>query len=91
MRHPLHVAVSVPVSASDTVPLAGAPQARHRKPRRPVVPVSLRPGQRLAVGLGLAGVLAATVLTAVLDPAAPVAPDRAADPRSSTFAQLSAD
>ncbi|MFB6618697.1 hypothetical protein ACIGFK_22990 [Streptomyces sp. NPDC085524] len=83
MRHPLHVTLSVPVAA--------APEARHRKPRRPVVPVSLRPGQRLAVGLGLASVLAATVLTAALDPAAPEAPDRAADRRSSTFAQLSGD
>ncbi|MFD9729897.1 hypothetical protein [Streptomyces sp. NPDC059072] len=89
MRHPLHVAVPVPVAApvAVSVSVEAAPGARHRKPRRSVVPVSAGPGQCLAVGLGLAGVLAATVLTAVLDPAAPVAPDR----RSSTFAQLSGD
>ncbi|MFF4009094.1 hypothetical protein [Streptomyces sp. NPDC001717] len=93
MRHPLHVAVPVPVAApvAVSVSVEAAPGARHRKPRRSVVPVSAGPGQCLAVGLGLAGVLAATVLTAVLDPAAPVAPDRATDRRSSTFAQLSGD
>ncbi|MEV7523276.1 hypothetical protein [Streptomyces sp. NPDC091371] len=82
MRHPLHVTLSVPV----------APAARHRKPRRPSVLVSVRPERRLAVGLGLASVLAASLLTAALDPAAPVAPDRAAaEGRSSTFAQVFTD
>ncbi|MFC9581487.1 hypothetical protein ACFVJ8_01310 [Streptomyces yangpuensis] len=91
MRHPLHVALSVPVG----VP-APATGARHRKPRRPS-PVRtalaalalVPPAGRLAVGLGAAGVLAATVLTAVVEPAAPVAPDRVPARQSSTFAQLS--
>ncbi|MFJ6781154.1 hypothetical protein [Streptomyces yangpuensis] len=91
MRHPLHVALSVPVG----VP-AAATAARHRKPRRPS-PVRtalaalalVPPAGRLAAGLGAASVLAATVLTAVVEPAAPVAPDRVPARQSSTFAQLS--
>ncbi|MET9318869.1 hypothetical protein ABZX75_01525 [Streptomyces sp. NPDC003038] len=46
---------------------------------------------RVAAGLGLASVLAATMLTAAVDPAAPVAPDRAPAWESSTFAQVSGD
>ncbi|MCX4693463.1 hypothetical protein [Streptomyces sp. NBC_01408] len=92
MRHPLHVVL--PVSE----PSAGArpATARHRKPSpwqpRPAVRAALAavpPARRLAAGLGLASVLAASVLTAVVEPAAPVAPDRAPAGRSSTFAQVS--
>lgn len=87
MRHPLHVALHGPVAAT-------AP-ARHRKPRRPSLLASVSPGRRLAAGLGLASALAASVLTAAVHPAAPVAPDRVADQvadlRSSTFAQVSGD
>ncbi|UUU42119.1 hypothetical protein [Streptomyces sp. NBC_00162] len=78
MRRPLHIALSAPVPATASAGRA----ARHRKPRRPPV---------LAAGLGLASVLAASVLTAAVDPAAPVAPDRAPAGRSSTFAQVSGD
>lgn len=94
MRHPLHVAV--PVSPPD----GAAPRAaaRHRKPRREPVPravmaglVRVPPARRLAAGLGLAGVLVATALTAWVEPAAPVAPDRVPAGRSSTFAQVSRD
>ncbi|MFG2980056.1 hypothetical protein ACGFYQ_02220 [Streptomyces sp. NPDC048258] len=76
MRHPLHITLSVPAPA---VPERAA--ARHRKPS----PL------RLVTGLGLAGVLAASVLTAAVDPAVPAAPDRAPAGRSSTFAQVSVD
>ncbi|GLX37368.1 hypothetical protein Sros01_34410 [Streptomyces roseochromogenus] len=94
MRHPLHVAV--PVSPPDgAVPRAAA---RHRKPRPESVPraalaglVRVPPARRLAAGLGLAGVLVATALTAWVEPAAPVAPDRVPAGRSSTFAQVSRD
>ncbi|MET9692130.1 hypothetical protein ABZY81_27215 [Streptomyces sp. NPDC006514] len=72
MRHPLHVALSVPVGAE--APAAAVAVARHRKPRRPS-PVR--------------AALAATVLTAAVDPAAPVAPDRVPARQSSTFAQVS--
>ncbi|MEV7724099.1 hypothetical protein AB0P15_05110 [Streptomyces sp. NPDC087917] len=98
MRHPLHIAV--PVSAPRIPPAA---PARHRKPR-PVsvlhasvlrawsaVPARVPPARRLAAGLGLASVVAATALTAVVDPASPVAPDRAPARQSSTFAQVSGD
>lgn len=94
MRHPLHVAV--PVSP----PAAAAPRAavRHRKPRRDSALragmaglVRVPPARRLAAGLGLAGVLVATALTAWVEPAAPVAPDRVPAGRSSTFAQVSRD
>ncbi|WP_326590919.1 hypothetical protein [Streptomyces sp. NBC_01294] len=94
MRHPLHVALSVPVPAGATAPSA----ARHRKPRRPsavraglAALAAVPPARRLAAGLGAASVLAATVLTAVVDPAAPVAPDRVPARQSSTFAQVSGD
>ncbi|MFF2791756.1 hypothetical protein ACFVT6_34240 [Streptomyces sp. NPDC058049] len=94
MRHPLHVALSVPVGAE--APAAAV--ARHRKPRR-TSPVRaalaalacVPPARRLAAGLGAASVLAATVLTAAVDPAAPVAPDRAPARQSSTFAKVSGD
>ncbi|GAA3241626.1 hypothetical protein Slala03_11340 [Streptomyces lavendulae subsp. lavendulae] len=94
MRHPLHVAV--PVSPPDgAVPRAAA---RHRKPRPDSVPraalaglARVPPARRLAAGLGLAGVLVATALTAWVEPAAPVAPDRVPAGRSSTFAQVSRD
>lgn len=93
MRHPLHVALSVPVGVPAPAP---APAARHRKPRRPSPVRSalaalalVPPAGRLAAGLGAASVLAATVLTAVVDPAAPVAPDRVPARQSSTFAQVS--
>ncbi|WP_327413926.1 hypothetical protein [Streptomyces sp. NBC_01233] len=92
MRHPLHVALSVPVGAK--APAA----ARHRKPRTPsvvraglAVMAAVPPARRLAAGLGAASVLAATVLTAAVDPAAPVAPDRVPARQSSTFAQVSGD
>ncbi|MER7760654.1 hypothetical protein [Streptomyces sp. NPDC097619] len=39
------------------------------------------PRVRAAAALGLAGAVVATVLTAVVDPAAPVAPDRVAPAR----------
>ncbi|MFI1281602.1 hypothetical protein ACH4U5_12735 [Streptomyces sp. NPDC020858] len=95
MRHPLHVALSVPVPvpAGATAPSA----ARHRKPRRPsavragLAALAVPPARRLAAGLGAASMLAATVLTAVVDPAAPVAPDRVPARQSSTFAQVSGD
>ncbi|MFC9818473.1 hypothetical protein ACFWG6_06480 [Streptomyces erythrochromogenes] len=93
MRHPLHVALSVPVGVPAPAP---ATAARHRKPRRPSPVRSalaalalVPPAGRLAAGLGAASVLAATVLTAVVDPAAPVAPDRVPARQSSTFAQVS--
>ncbi|WP_329445403.1 hypothetical protein OG906_23010 [Streptomyces sp. NBC_01426] len=92
MRHPLHVALPV------SVPAAPAAAARHRKPRRPSVLragvaalASVPPARRLAAGLGLASVLAASALTAAVDPASPVAPDRAPARQSSTFAQVSGD
>ncbi|MFJ6482081.1 MULTISPECIES: hypothetical protein [unclassified Streptomyces] len=95
MRHPLHVALSVPVGAEAPAAAAVA-VARHRKPRRPspvraalAVLTSVPPAQRLAAGLGAVSVLAATVLTAAVDPAAPVAPDRVPARQSSTFAQVS--
>ncbi|MCX4629992.1 hypothetical protein [Streptomyces sp. NBC_01443] len=101
MRHPLHVPLSVPVGAAAfaaPVPSARRAQARHRKPRRPsalragaAALASVPPARRLAAGLGLASVLAATVLTATVDPAAPVAPDRVPARESSTFAQVSGD
>lgn len=109
MRHPLHVALSVPLPGG-TVPLPGgvprpaaragaAPvaAARHRRPRtspaRVVLAalVSVPPARRLAAGLGLASVLAASVLTVAVDPSAPAAPDRVPAGRSSTFAQVSGD
>ncbi|WP_404960209.1 hypothetical protein [Streptomyces sp. 147326] len=92
MRHPLHVALSVPAGVK--APAA----ARHRKPRTPSVVraglaalASVPPARRLAAGLGAASVLAATVLTAAVNPAAPVAPDRVPGRQSSTFAQVSGD
>ncbi|MFJ7590334.1 hypothetical protein ACIQZO_23700 [Streptomyces sp. NPDC097617] len=93
MRHPLHVALSVPVGAG-----APATRARHRKPGRhsPVraglaALARIPPARRLAAGLGVVSVLAASVLTAAVDPAAPVAPDRVPARQTSTFAQLSGD
>ncbi|MET9605446.1 hypothetical protein ABZZ17_10310 [Streptomyces sp. NPDC006512] len=94
MRHPLHV--TLPPSA--TAPAVPVGPARHRKPRRESVLragldalARVPPARRLAAGLGLAGVLVATGLTAVVDPAAPVAPDRVPARQSSTFAQVSGD
>ncbi|WKD34760.1 hypothetical protein [Streptomyces xanthophaeus] len=94
MRHPLHVALSVPVGAE--APAVAV--ARHRKPRRPspvraalAALARVPPARRLAAGLGAASVLAATVLTAAVDPAAPVAPDRVPARQTSTFAQVSGD
>ncbi|MFD4738471.1 hypothetical protein ACFWB2_30310 [Streptomyces virginiae] len=96
MRHPLHVALPVRVPVGAEAPVAAT--ARHRKPRRPsparvalAALASVPPARRLAAGLGAASVLAATVLTAAVDPAAPVAPDRVPARQSSTFAQLSGD
>lgn len=107
MRHPLHIALSVPgpLSVPLSVPLsgplsgplavpapAGPAAARHRKPPAwRSVAAAVPPARRLAAGLGLASVLAATVLTATVDPTAPVAPDRVPAGRSSTFAQVSED
>lgn len=78
MRHPLHITLPLAVPAA----AAPATRARHRRPRRPPV---------LAAGLGLASVLAASVLTAAVEPAAPVAPDRVPARQSSSFAQVSGD
>ncbi|APU40198.1 hypothetical protein [Streptomyces sp. TN58] len=93
MRHPLHVALSVPVGAG-----AARPAARHRKPRRPspvrtalAALARVPPAGRLTAGLGAASVLAASALTVIVDPAAPVAPDRVPARQSSTFAQVSED
>lgn len=105
MRHPLHIALSVPAPLSVpltapaplSVPLtapapAGPAAARHRKPSPwRSAAAAVPPARRLAAGLGLVSVLAATVLTAAVDPAAPVAPDRAPARQSSTFAQVSGD
>ncbi|MCX4525760.1 MULTISPECIES: hypothetical protein [unclassified Streptomyces] len=89
--------MSAPVSApAPSTASAAAP--RHRKPRGPsalragaVALACVPPGRRVAAGLGLASVLAATVLTAAVDPAAPVAPDRVPARQTSTFAQVSGD
>ncbi|MET3983691.1 hypothetical protein [Streptomyces sp. PvR034] len=102
MRHPLHVALSVaaaeavdPVSAAPPVRPAPAARARHRKP--PVRSALLGAlacvpaGRRVAAGLGLASVLAATMLTATVEPSAPVAPDRIPAGPSSNLAQVSRD
>lgn len=91
MRHPLHVALPAPVGAVGAEAPTGAAAPRHRKPRTPSALASVPSGRRLAAGLGLASVLAATVLTAVVDPAAPAAPDRVPARQSSTFAQVSGD
>ncbi|MFE3582349.1 hypothetical protein [Streptomyces vinaceus] len=101
MRHPLHVPLSVPVAApAAPAPPAPAvvPAARHRGHRRPsalrtgmAALAAVPPARRLAAGLGLASVLAATALTATVNPAAPVAPDRVPARQSSTFAQVSGD
>uniref|UniRef100_A0AAU2JMX4 Uncharacterized protein n=1 Tax=Streptomyces sp. NBC_00049 TaxID=2903617 RepID=A0AAU2JMX4_9ACTN len=99
MRHPLHIALSVPAPSAAPTTGSGSGSvrgaARHRKPSaaRSAAAALARvpPGRRLAAGLGLAGVLAASVLTAVVDPAAPVAPDRVPARQSSTFAQVSGD
>ncbi|MFE5536501.1 hypothetical protein [Streptomyces sp. NPDC056492] len=102
MRHPLHVPLSVPVGAPGAAAPAPAtpavPATRHRGHRRPsalragaAVLAAVPPARRLAAGLGLAGVLAATALTATVNPAAPVAPDRVPARQSSTFAQVSGD
>ncbi|MFB7053668.1 hypothetical protein ACFCXT_11210 [Streptomyces vinaceus] len=106
MRHPLHVPLSVPVAApAAPAPAAPAPPApavvpaaRHRGHRRPsalragmAALAAVPPARRLAAGLGLASVLAATALTATVNPAVPVAPDRVPARQSSTFAQVSGD
>ncbi|MET9464139.1 hypothetical protein ABZY44_04795 [Streptomyces sp. NPDC006544] len=97
MRHPLHVALPVSVRAGAEPPAGPPAAARHRRPRTPplravrAVLASVPPARRLAAGLGLASVLAATVLTAAVDPASPAAPDRAPARQSSTFAQVSGD
>ncbi|MFD9305134.1 hypothetical protein ACFWCB_21155 [Streptomyces sp. NPDC060048] len=100
MRHPLHVAVPVSVPAGAAPPAGALPvtgAARHRRPRtspaRTVLAVLARvpPPRRLAAGLGLASVLAASALTTAVDPAAPVAPDRVPARQSSTFAQVSGE
>lgn len=102
MRHPLHVALSVSVPAVSAPAGRGAGPAvaavaRHRRPRTSPARVvraalaSVPPARRLVAGLGLASVLAASALTVVVDPSAPVAPDRVPSGRSSTFAQVSRD
>ncbi|WP_371615782.1 hypothetical protein [Streptomyces sp. NBC_00454] len=100
MRHPLHVALSVSVPAV-SVPVGPGPAvaavARHRRPRTSPAHMAraalacVPPARRLAAGLGLASVLAASVLTVVVDPAAPAAPDRVPSSGTSTFAQVSRD
>ncbi|MEV8534341.1 hypothetical protein [Streptomyces sp. NPDC051211] len=99
-RHPLHVALAVPVYGGAAAAGAGAVvgRARHRRPstvlpavRTVVRAAVLPPARRLAAGLGLASVLAATVLTAALDPSAPVAPDRVPAGESSSLAQETGD
>ncbi|MBT2449070.1 hypothetical protein J7F03_18605 [Streptomyces sp. ISL-43] len=99
MRNPLHVALSVSVPPGATAPAgpAAPAAARHRRPRTSPAHAAwtalarVPPARRLAAGLGLASVLAASVLTAAVDPSAPVAPDRAPARQSSTFAQVSGD
>ncbi|MFC9298010.1 hypothetical protein ACFTWH_23365 [Streptomyces sp. NPDC057011] len=90
VRHPLHIALSVPATGPAAGPAPAAVPAPGRHRRRSAL-ASVSPAQRLAAGLGLAGVLAASVLTAVVNPAAPVAPDRVPARQSSTFAQVSGD
>ncbi|MEU9864014.1 hypothetical protein AB0D99_24380 [Streptomyces sp. NPDC047971] len=65
---------------------------KHRAPRSHVaVHATDRARRRLAAGLLTAGALAATFLTAAVDPAAPPAPDRAPTGATSDVAQLSRD
>ncbi|MGW5850100.1 hypothetical protein ACWFQ8_19485 [Streptomyces sp. NPDC055254] len=95
MRHPLHIALSAPVPVGAPAGRRRTAPPRHRKPSAArtglAALAAVPPARRLAAGLGLAGVLAASVLTAAVDPAAPVAPDRAPARQSSTFAQVSGD
>ncbi|WP_330330279.1 hypothetical protein OHS33_11435 [Streptomyces sp. NBC_00536] len=105
MRHPLHIALPVagPVTGPVAGPEAGAPtaraaraaRARHRKPPAHLALwaalSAVPPARRVAAGLGLASVLAATVLTAAVEPSAPVAPDRNPAAPSSNLAQVSRD
>ncbi|MDJ0383864.1 hypothetical protein [Streptomyces sp. G-G2] len=96
MRHPLHVALSVEAPERPPAPATAAtPRARHRKPpvRVTLLPAlaSVPPARRVAAGLGLASVLAATMLTAVVNPSAPTAPDRVPAGPSSNLAQVSRD
>ncbi|MER5730027.1 hypothetical protein ABT084_17070 [Streptomyces sp. NPDC002138] len=104
MRHPLHVALPVagPVSAAPPARSAARARARHRKPpvrfalpgalaSVPAALASVPAARRVAAGLGLASVLAATVLTAVVEPSAPAAPDRSPAGQSSNLAQVSRD
>ncbi|MER5930702.1 hypothetical protein [Streptomyces sp. NPDC002054] len=93
-RHPLHVALAVPPPDSGWGTSGGAAsvRARHRRPSARSgllsgVLAAVPPARRLAAGLGLASVLAASVLTAAVDPAAPVAPDRVPPRESSSLAQ----
>ncbi|QES50266.1 hypothetical protein DEJ50_23000 [Streptomyces venezuelae] len=89
-RHPLHMAVAVtpPDSGWGAHGRAAPGRARHRKPSAlPGLLAAVPPARRLAAGLGLASVLAATVLTAALEPAAPVAPDRVPARETSSLAQ----
>lgn len=61
--------------------------ARHGAPRVPAD----RAGKRFAAALLGTGALAATLLTAVVTPAAPPAPDREPGAASSELAQRSGD
>ncbi|MEU9176627.1 hypothetical protein AB0C90_07220 [Streptomyces sp. NPDC048550] len=80
-------AVAFAAPAPALVPPARRAQARHRKPRRSS---ALRAGAAALASVPPARRLA-TVLTATVDPAAPVAPDRVPARESSTFAQVSGD
>ncbi|MET9930130.1 MULTISPECIES: hypothetical protein [unclassified Streptomyces] len=72
------------------MPRHGAPGLPAERARRRVPDVR-RARRRLAVGLLGAGALVATLLTAVVTPAAPPPPDRGPGAASSDVAQLSRD
>ncbi|WP_424213877.1 hypothetical protein ACN20G_18350 [Streptomyces sp. BI20] len=91
MRHPLHVTVDVP-ALDPAEPGPDEPRARHRRPRVRTARAAwaaVPAAGRLVLGLGAAGICAATALTALVDPAAPAAPDRVPTGRSSNLAQVS--
>ncbi|MFJ4337672.1 hypothetical protein [Streptomyces sp. NPDC088915] len=72
------------------MPRHGAPSLPVERARRRAPDVR-RARRRLAVGLLGAGALVATLLTAVVTPAAPPPPDRGPGATSSDVAQLSRD
>ncbi|WP_328629414.1 hypothetical protein OHA88_41740 [Streptomyces sp. NBC_00353] len=62
--------------------------ARHRRPRRTGRGRTHRSRRQLVTGLVGASALAATLLTLIVDPAAPPAPDRSPAAGTSDVAQL---